>query len=197
MGESKGRTFSTSFVRDYKTGDNIGLNIQSICALRKARETFPSGEKWKFNKPIVLMIVGVIEACLFEIVARARFNTREGVPNITQKQLAGVQRSKKGGFDFLVQTCKQLKILGPIHSEIYPILLELARLRDRIHIQNEHRFQPRCERKAFTDERVFRAEKCLEIVLAHLSTNYGRPACYAEPVDLPWQHTEADINPSL
>lgn len=184
------RKFNTSFVRNFKTGDNICLNVQSVVAMHEARNALPAHEKWKLNKPMVLAVASIIEACLFELVERARFNTREGVPNIAEKHLSALRKSKKDGLDFLVSTCRQLKILGTYSDPIYGNLEKLTRLRDRIHIQNKYKYEPRCERQAFSNEALARAKQILERVLVVLSEKFTRPMCYTQPVVIPWNYGE-------
>jgi len=161
-----------------------------ITTLWLTRSKMPSHERWKFNKPIIILIAAISEACLYELVTRARFNVREGVPNISQRHLEAIRSSKKDGLDYLTKTCKQLKILGHPKSDIYSNLEEVARLRDRIHIQNKHGFQPACEKTAFSEEKLVISEKTLEQILVILSRNYPRRLCYTEPIYLPWNHIQ-------
>ena len=185
-----GRLFNTSFVRSFKTGDNIALNVESIALMHRIRAELPEHEAWKLNKSIVIAAASIIEACLFELVQRARFNTREGIPNISQKHLDAIRKTKKDGLQFCVAIAREMKFLGPASGEIYNDLNDLVKLRDRIHIQNKWKHSPKCEKLAFNSESVLVAERCLEKVLVCLSRKYPRNMCYTPPLHLPWNYGE-------
>ncbi|MEP1521499.1 hypothetical protein [Ascidiaceihabitans sp.] len=183
-------SFSTSFVYDFKRGDNIVLNCQSIHKLWSLREELPAREQWLLNKPIVLMSAAVVEVCLCELFQRVRFHTLEGVPRLTAKQIKGIKITKKDDFGLYLAQCKQNKILGPTRSfdNVYSRLDNLRKTRNRIHIQNLDGSEPRCDRKAFSDEIVTEAEWLLEFTLKYLSTHYPRRRVYTENARLPWNH---------
>jgi len=74
-------------------------------------------------------------------------------------------------------------------TNFYERLDELARLRNRVHIQNEKNHAPRNESEAFTAQRKRQAERVLEKVLKTMAAKYPRPEHthnYVADFTLPW-----------
>lgn len=183
------RTFETKFVYQFKRGDNIALNVKSLSKLWELRERLPFHERWMLNKPIVVLIASVAEACLCELFHQIRHLTIEGVPYLSLKQIRGVRKTKKDEFAFYKRTSKQNSLLGNCdETGIYKQLEALRNLRNRIHIQNLNDQKPRCEKRTFDDLCVLRSEQTLEEIFVILSEKYSRKVAYTPKVTLPWDH---------
>lgn len=75
-------------------------------------------------------------------------------------------------------------------TNFYERLEELARLRNRVHIQNEKNDTPRNESAAFTEQRKVQAERVLEKVLKTMAAKFPRPERaqnYVANFRLPWE----------
>ena len=183
------RSFETNFVYNFKRGDNIALNVQSLNKLWVLRNELPTYEKWLLNKPVVLAIASIVEACLCEIFYRIRRHTVEGVPHLTAQQVKGVRSTARDNFSLYIKISRQNSLLGaPAKTDIYDRLEKFRELRNRVHIQNLDGHEPACERRAFSDTVVTEGEVLLETVFLFLSKNFPRKHRYTPSVIIPWDH---------
>jgi len=81
-------TLPSNFVGDFKVGDNIVYNCSVIV------ELVSKNEDGYFNKMIVVQAAAILEACMSEIIYRAKNFTAEGVPPIDQKTISDIQSKK-------------------------------------------------------------------------------------------------------
>ena len=67
-----------NFVGNFKVGDNLAYNANVLCSL------IEKNENGVFNKMAVLQAASILEACLYEIIFRAKNFNREGVPKVSE-----------------------------------------------------------------------------------------------------------------
>ena len=118
-----------NFVGEFKVGDNLSHNSLILEALVE------SNRDGNLNKPIVLQVSSMLEACLQQIVYRAQNFNREGVPKMSeadQKSIAGKRIDK---FALVIDILRKYEVLGSRDHPVYEQMHFLRRLRNRIHIQ--------------------------------------------------------------
>src|SRR5580704_11423610 len=94
-----------NFIGDFKVGDNLVRNADALCKLST------SNEKGIFNKLIVVQAGSIVEAALGEIIHRAQKFTQEGVPNISQDDLAAIRNKTVEPFNNIIQVMEKYNIL--------------------------------------------------------------------------------------
>jgi hypothetical protein len=85
-----------------------------------------------------------------------------------------------------------LDLLKTEGADVYEQLENLAKLRNRIHIQNEKKNFEADEAKAFTYSRRLRAEKMVQLLMMRFGELYPRPihivkSQFVDDFELPWK----------
>lgn len=183
-------TVKSHFVGNFKVGDNIVYNLQLLKILYRQFETLNENEKVLLCKPIIITLVSICEAVLFDLNYRINKFTSQGVQNISKQTLTAIRKLKLSKYEKHIDCVEKYLLFGPTKTKIYERLHELRKLRNRIHIQNKHGdFEPD-EIKAFSLKRKMDAEKTTEFILKCASIKFGRPKhCYhVEDFVLPWKN---------
>jgi hypothetical protein len=160
-----------NFAGDFKVGDNLVFNCN---LLRELNEVNKGG---MFNKPIVLQIGSMLEAALGEIIYRAQYFNREGVPNISEADRLAIANKTIDKFNSIIDVMKKYKVLDALGGEIYDDLHKLRKYRNKIHIQEDIPIEgvSRDEVNAFSDTIRTWAIGLNKRVLLHLSQQFARP----------------------
>jgi hypothetical protein len=180
---------SSSFIGDFKTGDNIIYNLSCLKVLYAAQESASSSEAGLFSKPITITMVSIIEALLHDLFYRIKNHTSEGVQNIAIKVLKDVRSKTLDQLETYIAAAKKHDLLGAAGTDLYEKLDELRKVRNRIHIQNVKQQQPLNENKVFTISRQKSTKAVLEQVLKHVADKYKRPEHiqgFLGSFELPW-----------
>jgi hypothetical protein len=83
---------NSSFIGEFKSGDNIVYNLAILQTLYDAYESTEQRRRVLLTKPIVFQIACVVEAVLVDLALRILQHTREGVPSLPPSKLAKVRR---------------------------------------------------------------------------------------------------------
>ncbi len=174
---------------DFKIGDNIIYNLKIIFALYEKSERVPERASL-FYKPLVVLIVSIIEALMFDLVCRLDGATSHFPHNLIEKRTeikqwiekkkvpitkgssARIIRYKIGQ---IVLLFKEHEVLGPSETAIYDELIKAAAMRNRIHIQNDRKSFERDENLVFTKTRLEAIERIFQHILDIMRTLYVRP----------------------
>ena len=57
-------TFSSGFIGNFKTGDNINYNLDILKLLYDCKKKLEAQEATKLNKPIIIFFATIVEAVL-------------------------------------------------------------------------------------------------------------------------------------
>jgi hypothetical protein len=87
-------TINSSFIGNFKLGDNICFNLDLLKTLYDYRAVGNAKQKSHLRKPIILLNVGIIEAVLYDFHHRVRTFTSEGVANLSATVVAYIQGKK-------------------------------------------------------------------------------------------------------
>lgn len=178
------------FIGNFKVGDNINHNIKILTLLYEYYDHESDENKNLLRKPIIVIIVSIIEAIFSDLFFRATKFTNEGIKNLDLKTLEDIRSKKKlDELGVYISLLKKYEVFGAKHLKIYEKLDDLRKIRNRVHIQNAKDQFERDEDEVFTEERKILAEKCLEKVAKTLSSKHGRSKGRHHTVDFefPWK----------
>lgn len=164
-----------TFIWSYKRGDNIIYNFEILDALYRVKKHEKNN---LYNKPIIIIIVAIIECILHDFVERIQQRAKDPLPNITEEIVEDIKYKGKGETRVLKELKKMSHYLAKIEKHkllgddvrIYGDLDELKKQRDRVHIQASYRD----EEQYFTGDNLKLAEQALEHVLRAMFEKYPR-----------------------
>lgn len=181
-------TIESKFVGDFKIGDNINHNLKILEVMYKQYAAASDAEKRLLCKPIIVLLVSLIDAVFYDLHTRIKTFTREGVENIIASSIAYIRTQKKvDDFGKYIASAKKHGLIEPPDDKLYDDLDELRKLRNRIHIQNAKNYPPRNEYDAFTSDKKLQAEKAVEKTLRAMAKKYARKLNYVDGFNLPWE----------
>lgn len=182
----------SGFIGDFKTGDNINYNLKLLELLYRIFSRSSSSEKQLLYKPIIILIISVIEAVLHDFHKRISLFTLEGVQNLASKIINYI-RLKADNIDELskyIDSARKHDLMDASNPDFYVKLDLLRKVRNRVHIQNAKAQLEPDDRNVFTEDRKILAEQILEQILKVMSAKYPRPASvsnFVHPFILPWE----------
>jgi hypothetical protein len=180
-------TVSSGFIGNFKLVENINYNLSVLALLYHHYDREDGDRKRLLNKPIIVLLVSIIEAVLHDYHTRIRAFTREGVANLAQSVIDYIGAKQIDELEKYIASARKHNLFGK-DPDFYEILDELRRLRNRVHIQNtKEDFEP-SDRHAFSDRRKTAAEVALEKTLKIMAAKYPRtdnPHNVAD-FNLPW-----------
>ena len=131
---------NSSFIGEFKSGDNIVYNLVILQALYDAYDGTPTNRRVLLTKPIVFQIACVVEAMLVDLALRILLHTREGVDNLPPAKLAvvrkKVERSKKDlGFRRVISIFAESNVFDE-DPAFYSRLVELLICAQSAHVSS-------------------------------------------------------------
>lgn len=160
----------SSFIGDFKVGDNIAYNADILCSLCE------KNENGSFNKLIVLQVGSILEASMGQIIYRAQNFNREGVPNIAQEDRQEIEGKKIDKLNSIIDVFRKYGLISELGLGIYDDLHQIRKYRNKIHIQDSNPAVPDDEERAFTDETCdWSLDICIKVI-ALLNEKFCRPA---------------------
>lgn len=174
---------------NFKLGDNINHNLRVLSLLYDYQSKCKADKKVLLCKPIIIILVSICEAVLYDLHMRLRTYTSEGVRNIAQNVIDYIRAKKIDEFGKYIASAQKHDFFDAEDSTFYEVLGSLRKLRNRIHIQNSKKHFELDEEEAFNHNRQIKAEKALEKVLKIMSAKYSRNEAltdYVADFELPW-----------
>jgi hypothetical protein len=179
-------TIKSKFMGDFKVGDNINHNLDVLGLLYRHYGEADEKEKRLLCKPIILLLVSIIEAVLYDLHMRIKVFTVEGVKNLTASAADYIRLKKIDEFEKYIASAKKHDLFDSVDSGFYQQLDNLRKLRNRIHIQNTKNDFERNEYDAFNSDRKEMAEKALEKTLRTMDKKFAREHDHVDEFKLPW-----------
>jgi hypothetical protein len=185
-------TLPSSFIANFKIGDNVHYNLDVLKILYACYDDLSPSDRRFLDKPITVTLVSICEALIFDFIDRSKAFTQEGVAGLKEANLEKLRKAKAWSMDQKIRLIKELNLLESKDSDVYVELENLAKLRNRIHIQNEKKNFEADEGKAFTYSRRLKAEKMVELLMIRFAELYPRPvhivkSQYVDDFELPWK----------
>ena len=181
---------SAGFIGNFKDGDNIKYNLEILGILYSYYSKSDNNrEKQLLCKPIIILLVSIIEATIDDLFFKIENYFREGVSNIPAGMIFDVRCRTYNKFDTQICLCEKYDIFDSIATNFYTALKELQKLRNRIHIQNNKKYMPLDERYAFNEYRKESAEKICEYILKKMNKKFSRSLFFNDYVgqfEIPW-----------
>jgi hypothetical protein len=169
-------TVSSCFIRNFKLGDNINHNLSVLALLYHYYNGADENGKRLLCKPIIILLVSIIEAVLHDFHSRIRILTYEGVANLPSEIILYVRsKTMKDELEKYIASARKHDLFASKDAAFYDLLDELRRLRNRVHIQNINNFEPD-DFNAFNNVRKAKAEQALEKTMKTLAANHPRPS---------------------
>ena len=181
-----------SFIGKFKIGDNIHYNLKVLNTLYFSLNNLPEENLIFLEKPITVILVSICEAIIYDFIFRSKIFTREGVAGLSSENLKELRSKNPWKFEKKIDLVKRLNLLKTDDENIYIKLDKLAKLRNRIHIQNENQNFEEDEHLVFIKSRRIEAEKMVELLMKKLLELYPRPAHirmseHVPDFELPWE----------
>lgn len=180
-------TINSSFMGDFKLGDNICYNLKVLRTLYHLRRLGDARQRLHLRKPIIVLNVSIIEAVLYDFHKRIRTFTYEGVANLSANAIAYIQGKRIDELERYIASAKKHDFFDQGQTDFYDALDELRKIRNRVHIQNtKQHFEPD-DHAAFSEPRLTLSERCLELVMRTMAKKYARPKHnFVADFELPW-----------
>jgi hypothetical protein len=167
--------------------DNINI-VERLCEIKLEKGSAGS----ILNKPIIIIIVAIIECILYDFVRKVSEHSQEVIPGIDNIIINQTKNKTLDKLDHLITYVKKHKLMGDIkNNTIYQDLDNLRKLRNRLHIQNQHQELDRNEYKIWNQKNFQMATNTLERVISKLCNVHPRPNRALLSMDdfpRPWQH---------
>jgi hypothetical protein len=176
-----------NFVGSFKVGDNINHNLRVLTLLYSYFENVDNNKKRLLCKPIILIIISIIEAVLHDFHGRIRAYTKEGVSTLAEDVINYIRGKHIDELEKYIMSAKKHDFFDMNDTKFYDTLDSFRKLRNRIHIQNTKNDFESDEYVAFNEKRKVVAEKLLEKTLVVMSEKYSRNFNgYVQDFELPW-----------
>jgi hypothetical protein len=150
----------------HKLGDNINYNLEISKALYANKNQL-------FNKPKILINVSIIEAIMYDFIEKASTLTREGM-NLNNDAVEYLKSKEVNKFDKIIAQFKKHKIIEVEDFDLIENLKILKKVRNRIHIQNDKKENPKDDIDVFSDDNLLISEKVLELIMKVMSKDHIR-----------------------
>lgn len=175
-----------TFIWSFKKGDNIIYNLEIVWELYEAKAR--STDKRKYNKPIIVILVSIIECILDDFAYRIRGHVNDTVPNISQPDIAEFRTKKYDKLEHYIAASKKFNLFNKPDS-FYVLMDELRQARNRVHIQNSKNQLNADEYNVFTDALLTKAQLVFKIVLNTMIVKYPRHGrtIALHSITLPWR----------
>jgi len=166
--------YTNVFFWNFKRMDNTNYNfsiVEKLCEAKRRNENGPL-----FNKPIIILLVSIIECILYDFIKRINEYSGEIIPNLEEEAVLDTKTKVLDQLESLIAHIRKNNLLRASPDEsIYDDLDHLRKVRNRIHIQNLYQQLDKDEYNVFTNINLQMAEKCLERVCEVLCHVYPRP----------------------
>jgi hypothetical protein len=188
--EQLNEAINNTFMWSFKKGDNIIYNFQILDALYESRKNIV-GKSQLFNKPIILILVSIIECMIEDFTKRAKQRTHDPLPNLTNSQLLDYKTKKYDKLEHFISVAKKHNLFDRDNS-FYDGLDKLRVIRNRFHIQANNDKLEADENKVFTNNTVLVAQRILEIIIEKMMTKFPRQPSTINFSDIifPWSWYE-------
>lgn len=175
---------------DFERKNNTAYNFTII--ERLTDEAIKSKFQSYFYKPIIILLMAVIECALYDFLWRVKQAQIEGV-SVTPKQKKEIESTNiPNTLQSYLDICLKRELLGTKSSTIYSRLQNHIEYRNRIHIQNRRGYKPIKEYQVWTKHKVKTTGDLLRDIIIFICENYPRPERFHTNPDLahfptPWE----------
>ena len=158
----------SGYIGDFTNGNNINHNLRILKILYKIFDESKEYEQRHLSKPIIIILMSIIDSIIYDLFKRIKYNVYEGVNNIPELMKKDIKEKTYNNFSNRLTLCKKYNLFdfkSDRSEKIHNIIDDLVKLRNRIHIQNEKNHSPKSEYEAFNIKRKEEAEIICEYIL--------------------------------
>lgn len=165
--------YTSQFFWDFKRMDNVNYNFQILESLYFFKKK--EGDSSLFIKPIMIILISIIECMLYDFLIRIKTHKSDKIPNLEQCTINDIRTKEIDQFEVILAQVKTQNLLrASLDSSVYSDLDLLRKIRNRIHIQNIKGQLALNEDSVFTEENLHLAQKTFERVCEVLCNVYPR-----------------------
>ncbi|MBS0289756.1 MAG: hypothetical protein JSS07_06960 [Proteobacteria bacterium] len=145
-----------------------------------------------FYKPIYILLASIIECILYDFLKRIKEHRSEKIVKLNKSDIKIIKDKQLiNKLQRIINIYEKHALLGA-NSKIYSELYNLANIRNRVHIQNEHLQNPHDENKLWSLKLIRSAGELLKYIYCYLGVNYPRPERFHSSPDFdefpePWK----------
>ena len=163
--------YSKVFFWNFKRMDNVNYNFKIIEYLISSSTQNPL-----LIKPIIILLVSIIECILYDFLCRVQEHKQEKISNISEEDIQKIKDSqlpnKLGNF---CEICKKYEFIGDKQQSIYDKICSFSNIRNRIHIQNSKRDHPLDEEDLWDLNLLKSCGSLFKEICIYMCNNYSRP----------------------
>lgn len=163
------------FFAKFKIGDNVQYNLSVLEKMYEFFDNPNTQNKELLIKPIIIILISIIEAILYDFHVKVRTNVHEGVPGLDEDTVSDIRNKQFDELGKYIKSSKQHDLFKLEGTSFYDKLEKLRKIRNRVHIQNKWRNKPDDECSVFTSNNKGIAEICLEVVSKTMHYRHPRP----------------------
>lgn len=164
--------YTRQFFWNFKRMDNVVYNFRILEILYIAKR---QNKNTLFIKPIMIVIISIIECMLYDFIERIQIHTADKIPNLTQGIINYIKGKKIDDFEKSIRQTEKQNLLRAFNDDtIYSDLDLLRKIRNRVHIQNKKQELDKDDYSVFTESNLRLAEKVFERVCEILCNTYPR-----------------------
>lgn len=166
--------YTDQFFWDFKRMDNVNYNFEIVELLYEAKKQ--ANNNPHFNKPLIILLVAIIECMLYDFLIRIQTRSNDPLPNLAEPVINFFKNSNTT--DELKRLIPEIKSQNLLNCRtgdtIYGDLEDLRIVRNRLHIQNKYNALDKDELRVFTNTELRKAEHCFEKICETLCNVYPR-----------------------
>lgn len=166
--------YLSQFFWDFKRMDNVNYNFEIVKVLYKSKRGNCNSSY--FNKPIILILMAMVECMMYDFMVRIRGFRWDSFPNITSAMIHSIRNlGETDMMGKLIERARATDLFQVLpEGTLYDDLDYLNKVRNRIHIQNKYNFAHRDESMVFANATLQKAERLFKDVCGVLCNVYPR-----------------------
>lgn len=179
--------YTSKFFWNFKRMDNVNYNFEMLNMLIQAGNLKELEENRKYlYKPIFITIVSIIECILYDFLLKIQEHRYEKIPSLTERDIESISNLDIPNklFNF-IEICEKNELLGKKDDCIYEDCKNLAKIRNRVHIQNAKQDDPLDEFKLWKPSLIDCAGNSLKKICEIMYKQYPRPDYFHQTPDRP------------
>ena len=165
--------YAYMFFWDFKRMDNTIYNFTVLEKLHEAKNNIGGNF---YNKPIIIIIVSIIECILYDFIRRVTQHTNEKIPGLDPALIFFTRTKTIDDLEPILRYTRKNDILQQgTNTTLYDDLDTLRIIRNRVHIQNRKNQLHKDEDRVWSSINLNKATNALEAVCEIMCYAYIRP----------------------
>jgi hypothetical protein len=155
---------------NFKRMDNANYNFEIIESLIDS--ACQSGKKTLHSKPIIFLIMSIVECALYDLLLRIKEHVYESI-NIAPEDIKIIKATNiPDALQSYTDICKKYELLGADYQK----LNKFIPIRNRVHIQNIKAYHPPDEYQLWSSDLTKECGVLLKDIFVYMCEKYPRTA---------------------